>query len=479
MPKVIPVILCGGKGTRLWPLSRQSYPKQFLDLYGGNRKSLLQQTQERMKFVSEVSDPIIICNEEHRFLVAEQMRNIEIIPKAIILETEGKNTAPAIALAALKTLQEDSEDSLLLILSADHIIKDLDLFGKVIKKGCEFAKEDKLVTFGVIPTCPETGYGYIESEVVMKKNKITSSRIKRFIEKPNKELAQKFLKSEKFTWNSGMFIFKTNTILGELEKYAPKVLKHCKESIKKSKHDLDFVRIDGKSFSKCPNIPIDIAVMEKTNSGLVISLDAGWSDIGSWQSLWENEKKDSNGNVIQGKVFNKGSEDCYIKSENRLLVSLGLKNIVLVETSDAILAAQKSELNKIKDVLSELNNQGFNEITTHRKIYRPWGSYTSLIENKKWLVKSIEVNPESKLSLQMHHHRAEHWIVVKGTAKVEIDDKSFVLTENQSTFIPLGSKHRLSNPGKILLTIVEIQSGDYIGEDDIVRFEDVYGRVQR
>ena len=478
MPKVIPVILCGGKGSRLWPLSRQSYPKQFLDLYGNNSKSLLQQTQERINFLSDLSNPIIICNEEHRFLVAEQMRNIAISPKAIILETEGKNTAPAVALAAIKALEEDSEDSLLLILSADHIIKDLNLFEKVIKKGCKFAQEDNLVTFGVIPTRPETGYGYIESEVVMKKNIITASKIKRFVEKPDKELAQQFLKSKKFTWNSGMFIFKTSTILRELGKYAPEVLNNCEESIRKSQNDLDFVRIDKKSFSKCPNIPIDIAVMEKTNSGLVISLDAGWSDIGSWQSLWDNEEKDDFGNVIKGKVFSEGSKDCYLKSENRLLVTIGLKDIVLVETSDAILAAKKSELEKIKIVLSKLNNKGFKEITTHRKIYRPWGSYTSLIENQKWLVKSIEVNPESKLSLQMHHHRAEHWIVVKGTAKVEIDNKSFVLTENQSTFIPVGAKHRLSNPGKILLTIIEIQSGDYIGEDDIVRFEDVYGRVK-
>tara|TARA_A100001035_G_scaffold280270_1_gene285090 strand:- start:2383 stop:3822 length:1440 start_codon:yes stop_codon:yes gene_type:complete len=478
MPKVIPVILCGGKGSRLWPLSRQSYPKQFLDLYGNNSKSLLQQTQERINFLNDLSNPIIICNEEHRFLVAEQMRNIAISPKAIILETEGKNTAPAVALAAIKALEEDSEDSLLLILSADHIIKDLNLFEKVIKKGCKFAQEDNLVTFGVIPTRPETGYGYIESEVVMKKNIITASKIKRFVEKPDKELAQQFLKSKKFTWNSGMFIFKTCTILRELGKYAPEVLNNCQESIRKSQNDLDFVRIDKKSFSKCPNIPIDIAVMEKTNSGLVISLDAGWSDIGSWQSLWDNEEKDDFGNVIKGKVFSEGSKDCYLKSENRLLVTIGLKDIVLVETSDAILAAKKSELDKIKIVLSKLNNKGFKEITTHRKIYRPWGSYTSLIENQKWLVKSIEVNPESKLSLQMHHHRAEHWIVVKGTAKVEIDNKSFVLTENQSTFIPVGAKHRLSNPGKILLTIIEIQSGDYIGEDDIVRFEDVYGRVK-
>ncbi len=479
MPKVIPVILCGGKGTRLWPLSRQSFPKQFLDLYGQTSKSLLQQTQERIKNFKNISDPIIICNEEHRFLVAEQMRNIGVNPKAIILETEGKNTAPAVALAAIKSLEEDGEESLLLILSADHIIKDLSIFEKVINIGCQYAQDDNLVTFGVIPTHPETGYGYIESEVIIKKNEINASKIKKFIEKPNKELAEKLFNSNKYTWNSGMFIFKTNLILKELKKYSPDVLINCKESIKRSKNDLDFVRIDKEFFSKCPNIPIDIAVMEKTKFGLVVSLDAGWSDIGSWESLWENEEKDSFGNVIKGNVFNDGSRNCYIKSENSLLVTLGLKDIVLVETSDAILAAKKSDLNKIKTILDKLNSKGFKEINKHRKIYRPWGSYTSLIENKKWLVKSIEVNPESRLSLQMHHHRSEHWIVVKGTAKVEIDNKSFVLTENQSTYIPLGAKHRLSNPGKILLTIIEIQSGDYIGEDDIVRFEDLYGRENK
>ena len=474
--KIIPIILCGGKGTRLWPLSRQSYPKQFLALYGNNNKSLLQQTQERISFLRGITEPIIICNEEHRFLVAEQMRDINVKPKAIILENEGKNTAPAIALGAIKALEEEQEDPLLLILSADHIIRDLNIFIKVLQQGCKLALENYLVTFGIIPTHPETGYGYIESEFVLDNN-IKGSRIKRFIEKPNKKLAQKLIKSKKYTWNSGMFVFKNSLIIKELNKHAPLVLESCKKALISSVRDLDFIRIGGDSFSKSPNIPIDIAVMEKTNLGLVLPLDAGWSDIGNWESLWQNEKKDSLGNVIQGKVFNEGSSDCYIKSENSLLVTLGLKDLILVETSDAILAANKNELNKIKTVLNKLDKKGYKEVNEHRKIYRPWGSYTSLIENEKWLVKSIEVNPGSKLSLQMHHHRTEHWIVVKGTAKVEVDNKSFVLSENQSTFIPLGSRHRLSNPGKIDLTIIEIQSGDYIGEDDIVRFKDDYGRI--
>ena len=475
--KIIPIILCGGKGTRLWPLSRQSYPKQFLALYGENSKSLLQQTQERISFLKGITEPIIICNEEHRFLVAEQMREINVKPKAIILENEGRNTAPAVALGAIKALEEEQEDPLLLILSADHIIRDINIFSKVLRLGFESALENNLVTFGIIPNHPETGYGYIESEFVLDKNNIKGSRIRRFIEKPNKDLAQKLVKSKKYTWNSGMFVFKNSLIIKELNTHAPLVLESCKKALRSSVKDLDFIRIEGASFSKSPNIPIDIAVMEKTNLGLVLPLDAGWSDIGNWESLWDNEKKDSSGNVIKGKVFNEGSSDCYIKGENSLLVTLGLKDLILVETSDAILAANKKELNNIKTVLNKLNKKGYKEVNTHRKIYRPWGSYTSLIENQKWLVKSIEVNPGSKLSLQMHHHRTEHWIVVKGTAKVELDNKCFVLSENQSTFIPLGSRHRLSNPGKINLTLIEIQSGDYIGEDDIVRFTDDYGRL--
>ena len=475
--KIIPIILCGGKGTRLWPLSRYSYPKQFLALYGENKKSLLQQTQERISFLSGITEPIIICNEEHRFLVAEQMRNINVKPKAIILENEGKNTAPAIALGAIKALEDEQEDHLLLILSADHIIRDLNIFSKVLQKGCESALENNLVTFGIIPKYPDTGYGYIESEFVLDKNNIRGSRIKRFIEKPNEELAQKLIKSKKYTWNSGMFIFKNSLIIKELNKHASLVLKSCKKALDSSVRDLDFIRIGGDSFSKSPNISIDIAVMEKTDLGLVLPLDAGWSDIGNWESLWDNEKKDNLGNVIKGKVFNEGSSNCYIKSESSLLVTMGLKDLILVETSDAILAANKNELNKLKKVLNKLDKKGYKEVNNHRKKYRPWGSYTSLIEDEKWLVKSIEVNPGSKLSLQMHNHRAEHWIVVKGTAKVEVDKKIFILSENQSTFIPLGSRHRLSNPGEIDLTLIEIQSGDYIGEDDIVRFKDVYGRI--
>tara|TARA_B100000886_G_scaffold340505_1_gene310613 strand:+ start:3260 stop:4702 length:1443 start_codon:yes stop_codon:yes gene_type:complete len=476
MLTVVPIILCGGQGTRLWPLSRQSYPKQFLSLQGKNKDSLLQQTYKRISELERLDDPIIICNEEHRFLVAEQMRCIGVKPKAIILENEGRNTAPAITLGAIKALEIYKEDTLLLVLSADHIIEKVDIFLEVLKKGIDCAEDNKLVTFGIIPKYPETGYGYIESESVFKKGVINTSKIKQFIEKPNKELAKKLIQSNKFTWNSGMFIFKTSLILKEIENHSPMVLKQCKKAMNQNIKDLDFTRINSNEFSKTPNIPIDIAVMEKTNLGLVISLDAGWSDIGSWKSLWEKEKKDVSGNFIKGKVIDLDSKDCYIRSENRLLVTLGLKDLIVVETQDAILVANKANSEKIKSIVNQLKLKGYEEGLIHKKIFRPWGNYISLVQDKRWQVKRIEVSPGATLSLQMHHHRAEHWTVVEGTAKVEINEKVFILSENQSTFIPLGAKHRLSNPGKINLTLIEVQSGDYLGEDDIIRFEDQYGR---
>ena len=475
MLKVIPVILCGGKGTRLWPISRKSYPKQFLPLTGICDKSLLQLTLERILDLKEIDNPIIVCNEEHRFLVAEQIRTIGVKGKAIILETEGRNTAPAIALSAIKAL-EDKDDSILLVLSADHLIKDITNFQKALKIGFKYAQNNKLVTFGIIPYRPETGFGYIESESFLDRTKLKGYKIKKFIEKPNLNLAKKLIESNRYTWNSGMFVFKTEIILEEIKKYAPLVLKNCRKAINAYKSDLDFIRIENSSFLKAPNVPIDIAVMEKTDKGIVVPLDAGWSDIGSWESLWESEEKDSFGNVIKGNIFNNESTNCYLKSENRLLVTLGLKDLVVVDTLDATLVANKRNSKEIKSIVSALEEKGYKEGTLHRTIYRPWGSYTSLIETQEWLVKIIEVNPGSKLSLQMHHHRAEHWVVVSGSARVQIEERDFILNENQSTFIPLGSKHRLSNPNQNPLKIIEIQSGDSISEEDIVRFEDEYGR---
>ena len=474
--KITPVVLCGGSGSRLWPLSRKSYPKQFLQL-NNNVKSLLQNTLLRLKGIDNLNDPILMCNEEHRFIVAEQMREIKIKPFSILLEPFGRNTAPAITIAALKSLElEDESDPILLVLSSDHEIKNTQKFLEVINFGLELAKKNRLVTFGIIPKNPNTGYGYIKSEKPFEENKLSSSNILEFIEKPSLDKAKKYIEEKKFTWNSGIFMFQAKTILEEVKKYAPDLLNFCKESISKSKLDLDFQRIDEEIFEKCPDISIDYAIMEKTKKGTVLPLNAEWNDIGSWESLWEITDKDKNGNYCEGKVISHSSKNCYLSSEKRLLVGIGLNNLVAVETRDAILIADKSSSQKVKDIVSQLRDANFPESEKHSKIYRPWGNYVTIAAELRWQVKMIEVNPNGKLSLQMHHHRSEHWVVVKGRAKVEIENKVDFLTENQSTYIPLGKKHRLSNPGKIPLIIIEIQSGSYVGEDDIVRFEDLYGR---
>ncbi len=476
--KIVPVIMCGGSGSRLWPLSRKSFPKQFLSL-SDNKKSLLQNTQLRLKNLNNLNEPILICNEEHRFIVAEQMRDIKIKPFSILLEPFGRNTAPAITIAALKALElKDDPDPVLLILSSDHEIKDTRSFLEVINYGVEFAKKDKIVTFGIPPNSPHTGYGYIKSEKPFEKNIISGSNILKFVEKPNLETAKEFLKDKRFSWNSGIFMFKAKTILEELNKFVPEVVTACKEAILKSKLDLDFQRLDKDAFGTCPDISIDFSIMEKTSKGTVLPLDAGWSDIGSWESLWETSDKDKNGNFFNGRVINHLSKNCYMSSEKRILVGIGLENIVAIETNDAILISEKSHSQKVKEIVKKLKDQNILEGEMHSKIYRPWGNYMSIAEESRWQVKMIEVKPNGKLSLQMHHHRSEHWVVVKGRAKVEIEDKIDFLTENQSTYIPLGKKHRLSNPGKIPLIIIEIQSGSYVGEDDIVRFEDLYGRLE-
>ena len=473
---IIPVILCGGSGTRLWPLSRESYPKQFLNINAQSTKSLLQQTQERISNLENVSPPILICNQNHRFIVAEQMREIGIKPKAIILEPSGRNTAPAVTLAALKS-QEIKKDQILLVLSSDHLIHDNKEFIKSIKYAVELAQKDRLVTFGVIPTSPETGFGYIESADELNIEKCEGSDIKKFVEKPDRETAEKFILDKRYSWNSGMFVFKANNFLSELKKYAPSVLDSCKDSIKKEVKDLDFQRIDEKAFKKCSSISIDVAVMEKTNIGSVVPLKAKWSDVGNWKSLWEYEEKNNDGNLIKGKVILKDVKNSCFFADSRLLVGIGLENIVAVETSDVIFLSAKDQAEKVKGIVNELKEKKIDEAINHKKVFRPWGSYFSVASGETWQVKKIEVNPGASLSLQMHHHRAEHWIVVKGTAKITINEKEMILGENQSTFIPLGSKHKLSNPGKLILTLVEVQSGTYLGEDDIVRFEDIYGRL--
>ncbi len=473
--KVIPVILCGGKGTRLWPLSRKSFPKQFLALSSSNENSLLQNTQKRLKGIENLIEPILICNRENRFIVAEQMREIKINPISIILEPFGRNTAPAILLAALKSL-EISDNPHLLILSADHQIHDEKKFRDLIEIGISYSEKDKLVTFGVIPRSPEIGYGYIKSEKPFKIDNMEGLNISKFVEKPNLETAKKLIKDKCFTWNSGIFLFKAKTIINEIKNLNPKIYEICKKTFDSSVMDLDFQRLDEKLFESCPNISIDIAVMEKTNKGIVLPLDAQWSDIGSWKSVWENSKKDNKGNVNKGNIFTQNTENCYLHSENKLLVSLGIKDLVVIDTDDATLVADKNQSENIKDIVNELQMKNIKEANSHKKGFRPWGYFVSILEDTNWKVKIIHVNPGGKLSLQMHHHRAEHWVVVKGTAEVEVNGNKLTLIENESTYIPLGSKHRLSNFGKTPLELIEVQSGSYVGEDDIVRFEDLYGR---
>ncbi len=475
---IIPVILSGGSGTRLWPLSRESYPKQFLSLDSKTNKTLLQKTYERLIGLENLEKPILIINEDHRFIVAEQFREINTVPEAIILEPIGRNTAPAITVAALQAISK-GDDPLLLILAADHEIENIEEFQKVIEAGKTYANQGRLVTFGIVPTSPETGYGYIEAkDSLHQESEITGLPIEKFIEKPNKEKAKELIKDTRFTWNSGMFLFKASSILEELEKFTPEIVNCCKIAIEEDVADLDFLRLDIESFKRCPKLSIDVAVMEKTKLGTVLPLKAGWSDIGSWKSLWDTSPKNNEGNYINGRVIAEKSKNCYLKSEQRLVVGLGLDNLIVVETNDAILIASKDESQHVGNIVKRLDKSQFPEGKMHRKIYRPWGNYTTVMAGSRWQVKLIEVKPNAALSLQMHHHRAEHWIIVKGTALIEKDGDKQLLSENESTFIPLGCKHRLSNPGLMKLELIEVQSGAYLDEDDIIRFDDSYGRTK-
>ena len=469
-----PIILCGGTGSRLWPLSRESFPKQYLNLIGKSNKSLLQMTFLRLKPFNNIEDPILICNEKHRFIVAEQMREIGIKPKSIILEPIGRNTAPAVAIAALSS-KIDLGDSILVILAADHSVKNELKFVEALKAGYESAILGKLVTFGIPPNSPDTGFGYIESDKPLT-DKVEPSSIVKFIEKPNYELAKKLISDKKFSWNSGIFMFKGSQIIDEFEKFEPFILNLCSDSLNNAEKDLDFLRLNNTDFCKCPDISIDNAIMEKTNMGVVLPLDVGWSDIGNWKSLWENEEKDSEGNFIKGNVFAKKVKNSYLRSESKIIACLGVEDLVIVESNDAILITKKNYVQNVKSIVKYLDSKGFIEAKSHQKVYRPWGHYTSIAGDNRWQVKKIEVKAGASLSLQMHHHRSEHWIVVTGTALVQIDEKKEILSENQSVYIPLGTKHRLTNPGKVKLVLIEVQSGSYLGEDDIYRFKDEYGR---
>ncbi|MDH1407031.1 mannose-1-phosphate guanylyltransferase/mannose-6-phosphate isomerase [Acinetobacter johnsonii] len=467
--KIRPVILAGGSGTRLWPLSRKQSPKQFLKL-GSTNYTLLQNTVLRLKNL-ECDQPILICNEEHRFIAAEQMREIGI-DATIILEPEGKNTAPAIALAAL-LLEKTEPNQILLILAADHLIKDTAVFENAILDAVSLAEKNKLVTFGIVPLQPETGYGYIEKGTQFERG----FKIQQFVEKPNRETAELYLESKKYLWNSGMFVFKANHYLNELEQYGTDILDNCRLSMIKTEYDKDFIRLDHDQFKNCRSESIDYAVMEKTSNAVVVELDAGWSDIGSWSALWEVSEQDHQGNVYQGDVISHKSSENYCYSEKRLVSLLGVNNMVIIDTQDAILIAAKDQVQEIKAIVDDLKSQDRGEISSHREVYRPWGKYDCIDQSERYQVKRITVKPGQKLSTQMHHHRAEHWIVVSGTAKVSKGAETFLLTENQSVYIPVGEVHALENPGKLPLELIEVQSGSYLGEDDIIRFDDIYGRV--
>jgi len=472
---ILPVIMSGGSGSRLWPLSRALHPKQFLPLVSEN--TLLQETINRLD--DTCLDPIIICNNEHRFIVAEQLRQNNSQASHIILEPMGKNTAPAITLAALAAIG-NGEDPLLLVLAADHVIKDVSAFQQAVSSASIFAEQGKLVTFGIVPTSPETGYGYIKQGSLLVSNteklNAKSYAVVSFVEKPNLKTAQKYLATGEYLWNSGMFMFKASRYLEELKKYSPEILSICEEAFNSKADDLDFTRINAEVFDKCPEDSIDYAVMEHTEHAVVVPLDAQWSDVGSFSSLWDVSVKDEQGNATLGDVISEDTTNSYINSTNRLVTTVGVDNLVIVETKDALLVANKDKVQDVKSIVNTLKAQQRYECKHQREVYRPWGKYDSLDFGTRDQVKRITVKPGAKLSVQMHHHRSEHWVVVSGTAKVTNGDKTFLVSENESTYIPLGQIHALENPGVLPLELIEVQTGSYLGEDDIVRFDDKYGR---
>lgn len=464
-----PIIMAGGNGSRLWPLSREQYPKQFLNLCGNH--SLLQQTILRLERLN-CQNPILTCNEEHRFLVAEQLRQIDYQSCPILLEPFGRNTAPAITLSALQA-SANGKDPILLVLAADHLIHETDHFYQSIQMAERLASNNKLVTFGIKPTHPETGYGYILQGEQLEAHAYV---VGQFIEKPDIKTANQFIVENTYFWNSGIFMFKASCFLQEIEAFSPDIYTACKAAFEKIRDDMDFLRIDANAFERCPNDSIDYAVMEKTSHAVVVELNAGWNDIGSWSSVWDIGEKDKHGNVIQGDVLHYNTTNCLIRAENRLITTIGLNEITIIETADAILVAKKDDAQAVKQLVSQLKETNRAEYINHREVYRPWGMFDSIDDGHRYQVKRITVNPGKKLSVQIHHHRAEHWIVVRGTAKVTNGDKTYLVSENESTYIPIGQVHSLENPGKIPLELIEIQTGSYLGEDDIVRLEDRYGR---
>ncbi|MDX1497289.1 MAG: mannose-1-phosphate guanylyltransferase/mannose-6-phosphate isomerase [Salinisphaeraceae bacterium] len=471
---ITPVLLAGGSGTRLWPLSRKLYPKQFLPLVGA--ETLLEATTTRLQGL-EVNQVIAVCGEDHRFVVAEQLRNTGHESARILLEPLGRDTAPAIAVAALEALEGADDDPVLLVLPSDHCIENIDSFHAAVRLGLEQAQQGHLVTFGIVPTGPATGYGYIQVDTNSDEQAILP--LLNFVEKPELETAKEYLATGGYYWNSGMFMFRAKDYLERLATHQAEMHAACAKAHSEAEREFDFIRLGHKAFESCPADSIDYAVMEKTDQAVVIPLDAGWSDLGSWDAVAEVAGPDENGNVLQGDVVELDNRNCLLRSEGRLLAAVGLDNQVVIETSDAVLVADKGQLQNVKTLVQQLQKLGRDEAVNPAVVHRPWGSYETVAEGGRFQVKRIIVKPGARLSLQMHHHRAEHWVVVQGTAEVFCDDKTLLLSENESTYIPLGARHRLGNPGNIALELIEIQSGSYLGEDDIVRFEDHYGRANQ
>lgn len=459
---ILPVIMAGGSGSRLWPLSRTHYPKQFIPLV--NDQSLLQNTLTRLSSLS-ISEPIVICNNEHRFMVAEQLRNIDFDNASIILEPVGRNTAPAIALAAFNALK-DGVDPILLVLAADHVITNEQSFIESISKAKEAAHDGMLVTFGIVPTHPETGYGYIKQG---KQLENSLYQVEAFVEKPDFETAESYFSSKSYCWNSGMFLFKASAYLNELKKFNSEIYDICQSAIASTYSDLDFIRIRKDIFENCPDDSIDYAVMEHTDKAIVVPMDAGWSDVGSWSALWDVQNKDDSGNACRGDVILDSTTNSYIYAQNKLVSTVGVSDLVIVETKDAVLVAHKNKVQNVKNIVNQLKELGRNEYQQHLDIYRPWGKHEQIAEGERYHVKKVTVRPGEKTATQIHYHRAEHWIVVSGTAKVLNGDEEYLVSENQSTYIPIGSPHSFENPGKFNLELVEVRTGNYLSEDDIVR----------
>ena len=462
---LLPVIMAGGSGTRLWPLSRTLYPKQFLSLTGEH--TMLQDTVARLQGLEHQS-PVVICNEEHRFIVAEQLRQRRFDHSGIILEPVGRNTAPAIALAALHATAQ-GDDPLLLVLAADHVIQDQPSFIQAVQQAIPQATAGKLVTFGIVPQAPETGYGYIRQGRAVSED---AFQVAAFVEKPDLATAETYLASKEYYWNSGMFLFRASRYLAELELHRPDILAACQQAMQGVHHDLDFLRLNEEAFFACPDESVDYAVMEKTRDAVVVPMDAQWSDVGSWSALWEVNSKDEAGNAIRGDVLTTQTRNSYIYAQHKLVSTVGVDDLVIVETKDAVLVANKNNVQDVKSIVSQLKAANRSEHLQHREAYRPWGSHDAISDGDRYHVKKVTVKPGQRTSVQIHHHRAEHWIVVSGTAQVRTGEKTFLVTENESTYIPIGVPHSLANPGKIPLELIEVRTGAYLEEDDVIRIHD-------